>query len=187
MDLNEFLTDDRVAWTKWRKIKYKGQDYDKPQLIALMKGDVPERVFVPCIGYRKIAVYKDIPVLCFKCSKWGHMAYRCQNRYRCQYCGRYHDSKECAKKIEDNIKIVPKCCNCGEGHNASSWSCKKRPTVVNHQAPNVSGVNNPAAVNDRTRGPLVNVWEQRNKEMQRGRENAVGGMNILIMLVWLLM
>ena len=111
MDPEELLADGRMVWVKRRAVSYKGKDEPKPQVIALMKGEIPGRVFVPCIGYRKVALYNENPRLCFKCSKWGHMAFKCQNSFRCRFCSKSHDSKECADKIKNNIKITPKCCN----------------------------------------------------------------------------
>lgn len=171
MDPDDLLIDDRMVWVKRRVVKFKGEDNPKPQVIALMKGEVPGRMFVPCIGYRKVALYKENPKLCFKCSKWGHMAFKCQNSFRCRFCSKSHDSKECAEKIKNNIKITPKCCNCGEEHNARSWVCKKRPSVGKLQTTEVPA--GERLINNQTTAPVVNAWEQR-REMQRQREATDG-------------
>lgn len=107
-------------------MKLKGKVQPKPQLITLLKRSVPEEVFIPCIGYRYVSVYNESPVLCYKCSRWGHMQHKCHHDYHCRFCGKRHDSKECLEKFKENVKIVPSCCNCGEAHNANSWLCEKK-------------------------------------------------------------
>ncbi|KAK7074800.1 hypothetical protein SK128_018970 [Halocaridina rubra] len=68
--------DDRFMWIKRREVKIKGKFEHKPKLIALMPGSVPENVFIPCLGYKYVSVYNEPPVLCYKCSRWGHMQYK---------------------------------------------------------------------------------------------------------------
>ena len=179
MDPQDLLVDERIVWAKRREVSYKGKKEVKPQLIALIRGETPGRIFVPCIGYRKVAVYHENPILCFKCSKWGHMAFKCQNGYRCRYCSKNHDSTECGDKIKENIRITPKCCNCGEGHNASSWLCKKRPLVEVPKTRNTAPAEFSEARNQQHNGPIMttpvgSVWDQRREEAaQRRREAAV--------------
>ena len=179
LDPQDLLIDDRFIWVKRREVKIQGNMQQKPQLIALMKGDIPEKVFVPCLGYRNIALYNEAPIMCYKCSKWGHMAYKCQSSYKCRYCSGNHDSKICGDKIKENECIVPRCCNCGESHNANSWSCKKRPqfgqpkqnlnkrsethiiTTVN-EGPGLPPDPHPHPVTS-----TANVWEERQKTRRR--------------------
>ena len=129
LDPDLLLNNERIVKARRREVKSGGKAFPKPQLIAFLKGDVPEKIFVPCIGYKKVAVFEEQEPLCFKCSKWGHRAYKCQYETRCRYCSKSHDSTECFNKIKDNVKIVPKCCNCGGDHNANSRLCKRRPAV----------------------------------------------------------
>ena len=129
LDAEDVLATDMFAWVKRREIHMNGKTEPKPQLIGLFKGsDPPERIFIQCLGYKKMAVYKEAPVLCLKCSRWGHMAFKCIYSHRCRYCGRGHDSQQCAEKIKNKEKIPRKCCNCGANHNANDWSCPKRPS-----------------------------------------------------------
>ena len=127
------LDDERFVWAKRREVK--GEK--KNQVIALMKGEeIPERIFISGIGYRKIARYIDQPVLCYKCSRWGHMAWKCQNDFRCRYCGGKHNSLDCGSKIKTGQRITPRCCNCSGEHNAGSMLCEKRPQLCSTQRQN---------------------------------------------------
>lgn len=165
MDPEDMLVDDRVVWAKRREVKRRDKIEDKPQVIALLRGEAPERIFVPCIGYRKVAVYNESPILCLRCSRWGHMAYKCQNTPRCRFCSKFHDSRDCAAKIKENIPVISKCCNCGEAHNANSTLCVKRPQVAVPKNANFSAnipLKNPIEVSNE------NVWERRlNEDAQR--------------------
>ena len=167
LDPDDVMADDRFIWAKRREVRRSGVQVPQPQLIALIKGLVPEKVFISCLGYKRIAVYNEPPVLCYKCCKWGHMAWKCHNEYRCRFCGKRHDSKVCGDKIKANEKIKPKCCNCGGTHNANAWMCPKRPKVEHERLRVVTD-------NDEGKGEIVdfsvagtsgtsNVWEERMK------------------------
>ena len=60
----------------------------KSQVIALVKGEMPEEVFIPGSGYRRVAPYVPEPEICLRCSRWGHRAWNCQENARCRYCAR---------------------------------------------------------------------------------------------------
>lgn len=166
---DDVLVDDRFVWVKRRELWLNGKLVPKPQLIGLFRGaELPEKVFVSCLGYKRMAVYNESPVLCRRCSKWGHMEFKCHNDYRCRYCGNRHDSKLCADKIKEKIKVVPKCCNCWGEHNANSWQCLRRPRVgrinAKVQVNSQEGMNN----NERKKISTVseNVWKKREGERQ---------------------
>ena len=165
LDPEDILVDDRFIWAKRRQVKIDGESVPKPQLIALMMGSVPDKVFVSCLGYRRVAAYKEPPVICYKCCKWGHMAWKCLNEQKCRFCGKKHESKVCGDKIKAKENITPRCCNCGGPHNASSWICPKRPKV-DFSRPDVSGNNKVITGSSSTTAPLpeVNVWEKREEK-----------------------
>lgn len=120
----DFLMDDsRILSVRRNKVRR----VDKSQVIALMRGDIPESIFVNGLGKRKVARYTEEVDMCMKCSRWGHQAWSCQMDERCRYCGGSHYSTRCGEKIRANMRVVPKCCNCGGPHNARASFCPKRP------------------------------------------------------------
>ena len=118
-------SDENVVWAKRHIIKKQV----KASVVALMRGVIPERIWVPGNGWRKVRKYVELPPLCFNCCQYGHKAWRCQYDTVCRFCSGRHGSKECAEKIKEGVKIPPKCCNCGQAHNAGSFRCEKRPSL----------------------------------------------------------
>ncbi|XP_066968865.1 uncharacterized protein [Macrobrachium rosenbergii] len=118
----------------------------KPQLLATVRGPVPDRVFLPNLGYKNVAVYTSRALFCLKCSKWGHLRGGCNERtYHCRFCAGDHSSLECLAKIKRNIYVPAKCCNCGEDHNANSKSCRMRPRISRSFQPRASRARDVAA------------------------------------------
>ncbi|XP_068244040.1 uncharacterized protein [Palaemon carinicauda] len=116
-----------VLWIKRRCVR--GQP--RQQLIASIKGPIPNRFFVPSLGYRAIAIVTNLPLLCLICSRWGHIKDDCiEDTYRCRFCSGIHNSQECLEKIRNNIHVPRRCCNCGDAHNASSEYCPMRPRTT---------------------------------------------------------
>ena len=165
LDPEDVLVDERFIWVKRREVKIDGESVPKPQLIALMKGSAPEKVFISCLGYRRVAVYKEPPVICYKCCKWGHMAWKCLNEQKCRFCGKNHESKVCGDKIKAKEKIIPRCCNCGGPHNASAYICPKRPKV-DFSRPEATGNNKDIVASTSAEVPIhnENVWEKRKEK-----------------------
>ena len=122
----DFLLDDsRFSWGKRQVIKRETRN----QVVALMRGEVPEKIFISGAGYRRVALYVEAPVMCLRCCKWGHMAWKCQEDPRCRYCARKHQSTVCADEIKSGTRVVPRCCNCGGEHNARYPVCPQKPFV----------------------------------------------------------
>ena len=117
------LLDERFVWVKRRTCG--GEK--RSQVVALMKGQAPEKIFIPGIGYRRVKPYMEPLAMCLKCCRWGHMSFVCQNDARCRFCGMKHYSQICRWKINKGYKIKPRCCNCGGCHNAGSLACRARP------------------------------------------------------------
>lgn len=166
IDPDDLSFDERFVWVKRRVVKLKDAVSPKPQLVALMKGSLPEKVFIPCLGYKYVSLYNETPVLCYKCSKWGHMQYKCYNDFRCRFCGKNHDSRECIAKLKENVKIVPTCCNCGESHNANSWHCTKRPQGNRRNNSGVKTSEPARPVQVLQSSQPVNVWQERLEQRQ---------------------
>ena len=185
LDPEDMMIDDRFMWTKRREVRRSGVQVPQPQLIALIKGLVPEKVFLSGLGYKRIAIYNEPPILCYKCCKWGHMAWKCHNDYHCRFCSKRHDSKVCGDKIKVNEKIKPKCCNCGGTHNASAWMCPKRLKVEHERsrvvADNKEGKGEIVDSSVAGTSSTVNVWEERmkvhNQTSQKSAVNEGAGVN----------
>lgn len=118
LDPDHLLYNDSVVWVKRNIVHYKKQS----QVIALIKGEAPKKIFVQGLGYRKVSKYQEKPKLCLKCYYWGHLVLKCQYDPRCKYCGNKHDSKECTKKQK-----FPFCCNCRGKHTPWSYLCPMNP------------------------------------------------------------
>ena len=123
LDPDFLLDDERFVWVR----RHTSRGEERSQLIALVKGEVPEKVFISGAGYRRVAPYVEPPVMCLKCCRWGHKSWACQQDARCRFCGRTHDSRICRAKIEKGERVTPCCCNCGGRHNAGSPACRARP------------------------------------------------------------
>lgn len=122
----DFLLDDpRFAWAKRNVVKGEQRN----QIIAVMRGEVPEKVFITGAGYRRVAPYVDEPAMCLRCCRWGHMAWKCQEDPRCRFCARKHPSSVCGDKIKAGTRVIPRCCNCGGEHNARNPACPRKPFV----------------------------------------------------------
>jgi len=167
LDPEYLLDDERFVWVK----RNESRGEERSQLVALVKGEVPERVFISGAGYRRVAPYVEPPVMCLKCCRWGHKSWKCQQDARCRFCGKKHDSRICRAKIEKGDRIKPCCCNCGGSHNAGSLACRARPqwkvtSAVPHQgvaeeAPREAGpVTMQAEVPRETAAPVPNAWLQ---------------------------
>ena len=120
----EYLLDDpRIVWARRNKVRGEPSS----QVIALIRGDIPDAIFVTGIGRRPVRRYIEEQTMCLRCSKWGHQSWSCQNDERCRFCGGRHISTRCGEKIRANMKVEPRCCNCGGPHNAKAMVCPKRP------------------------------------------------------------
>ncbi|MPC40827.1 hypothetical protein E2C01_034396 [Portunus trituberculatus] len=97
----------------------------KASVVALIKHVAPDRIWVPGKGWRKVRRYVELPHMCFNCCRHGHKAWRCRYDSVCRFCSGKHSSKDCGEKIKNGEKIPPKCCNCGQDHNAGSVKCEK--------------------------------------------------------------
>ncbi len=92
-----------------------------PVLIELASADaaasaLKHGIFLGCMHFKCRAFeQKRIPVRCYKCQAFGHVASACTVEERCPRCGGPHARSECPKQAE------PACCvNC-KGEHSSAW------------------------------------------------------------------
>ena len=110
-----------------RRNKIRG--VESPQVIAFWEGEAPNKLVIGREVF-PVSVFVDLPMLCYKCSKWGHVDRNCRSIHRCRFCAGHHNSQLCIDKIKKGEKFEPKCVNCGSNHNASAKNCPKRPKPV---------------------------------------------------------
>ncbi|XP_066968859.1 uncharacterized protein [Macrobrachium rosenbergii] len=120
------LQDDRFIWVRRRKARVGRYIRHKPEVIAMMRGEAPPSVFVPGIGFRNVALYREDPFVCYKCSILGLMSP--EGTSRCRYCGSAHDSSECSTQTENGVPVPPRCCYCEQEHGVNSALCANRPS-----------------------------------------------------------
>lgn len=129
----------------------------RPQLLGAVLGSLDAEVHILGVGRKKVAPFVPEPYLCERCSNWGHKGWRCRaTYYRCRYCAGGHPSKECLGKIQRNVAVPPKCCNCGGQHNASSPVCPRKPHYSKTQPPSSSRV--PTTVLQPAPSPTRPAW-----------------------------
>ncbi|KAK3871182.1 hypothetical protein Pcinc_023658 [Petrolisthes cinctipes] len=95
LDPKLLLDDDRVVWAKRHVVR--GEK--KKSVVALVRGEVPEKLHVLGNGYRRVHKYIEQPIQCYNCSRWNHKAWSCRYEVCCRFCGKNHNSSECGKKI----------------------------------------------------------------------------------------
>lgn len=66
----------------------------------------------------RLPVTKYVPkvLVCFNCSRYGHVAEQCRAKARCPKCSQQHQAKDCQSDIV-------KCANCGGDHKATAAIC----------------------------------------------------------------
>ena len=123
-------SDENVVWARHHEVNRQ----EKASVVPLLRDVIPERIWVPGNGWWKVRKYVDLSPLCFNCCQYGHKAWRCRYDRVSHFCGGKHGNKECAEKIKERVKIPPKCCNCGQDHNAGSSRCEKRPSFMTNES-----------------------------------------------------
>ena len=90
---------------------------------VLLHFDCPDLPPQVQLGYLKnnVKQYIPMPVRCFKCNRFGHIAEKCRGKERCAKCGKEHNTSSCSIT---NV-IAMKCANCNGNHSAASKICPK--------------------------------------------------------------
>lgn len=65
---------------------------------------------------------------CFRCQRFGHVAFRCTAKEACAFCAGPHASKGCQQERGRGSKA--KCANCGGDHPSFFSSCPRHPEQV---------------------------------------------------------
>lgn len=91
-------------------------------LLTFRQEALPERVTLGYMSY-PVRQYNHLPLRCYKCQLFGHVAAACRGTTRCGKCGENHSFRECTAELV-------KCCNCGGDHMPSSKVCKYHQKAV---------------------------------------------------------
>ena len=67
----------------------------------------------------RVYPYKDKPLHCTNCQKYGHQYSRCHSPARCGVCAGGHHTRDCTS---DEVTYA----NCEEGHRAGNSNCEVR-------------------------------------------------------------
>ena len=70
-------------------------------------GPLPNRVVVSGQTYI-VRKFKKDPLICYRCSKWGHGIISCTGSARCGLCGGNHFLQDCDKKVRLQMSSLPK-------------------------------------------------------------------------------
>ena len=81
-------------------------------------GPLPNKVALYGQTYFVRKFNKD-PLICYRCSKWGHGVISCSGSIHCGLCGGSHYLKEC-----DKSNATPKCFHCKDEHITGSKLCE---------------------------------------------------------------
>ncbi|KAK4295909.1 hypothetical protein Pmani_031554 [Petrolisthes manimaculis] len=74
LDPELLLDDDRVVWAKRHVVR--GER--KKSVVALVRGEVPEKLHVLGNGYRRVHKYIEQPIQCYNYSRWNPKAWSCR-------------------------------------------------------------------------------------------------------------
>lgn len=162
LDPGYLLDDPAIVWAKRNVVR--GEE--RTQVIAMLKGKVPGSIFIPGIGYRRLAPYFQVPKICLNCSRWGHEAYRCEEDSRCRFCGKKHKSELCGQKIKNGERVTPRCANCGLEHNARSPLCLMNPKTRRLGAVGATRQEQGQRGNTATGAPESNVAQDRGEAVR---------------------
>ncbi|CAN7991158.1 unnamed protein product, partial [Ixodes pacificus] len=78
---------------------------------------LPHFVYLGLVRH-PVTLFKERPIQCRKCCRYGHREASCQNSPVCNRCsGTHPDTESCTAQ--------EKCVNCGEAHSAKSPFCPK--------------------------------------------------------------
>nr|XP_053651626.1 uncharacterized protein LOC128701747 isoform X1 [Cherax quadricarinatus] len=86
----------------------------------------------------KIALYKPPHRRCYKCQRWGHVAFKCFSKsHWCVVCAKAHPSHQCYDMIKKHQTVALECINCKTpGVTAAHADCRaKAAHIASRRAP----------------------------------------------------
>ena len=129
-EVEQSLKDQGFAFSKVNRMKNRNGDLPMV-LVNAPKSDEGKKMYdIKNIGY--VAVQAEAKRRqsdarqCYRCQRFGHVAYRCNFAEKCVKCAGNHASRDCQLKRTDK----PKCANCEGAHIASSWDCRQHPKNI---------------------------------------------------------
>jgi hypothetical protein len=120
--------------------------------------ELPLGVYLYDNLHYRVGKFKQRPLQCKKCNRYGHIERFCRNSSQiCQYCSESHNISECNKYKE---KREPVCALCKESHEANSKQCK----VYIKASKELSANPFPKLKRNSIKEPRVPKWSQTLKE-----------------------
>lgn len=114
-----------ILWAE--RNTHRNSETPRNQVIAMWEGEPPAYLRLPGVRACKVDRFVGKPAFCGNCQRWGHKVWQCDNRVKCGFCSGGHDTKLCKERIQQGEKVVPRCSNCYQEHNAWSPRCPMRP------------------------------------------------------------
>ena len=81
------------------------------QVLFKAKVSIADRI----VGVKAYVGKTTVPLLCYNCQEFGHVARLCVGESRCEYCGVKHTGQCNGNPVS--------CVNCGGSHRSSSPNC----------------------------------------------------------------
>ena len=101
------------GWIRSRNTKAK-------PLLLTFRDEVPQYLDIPGENMKaKVYEYKDRPLLCKMCLRFGHSKKNCQETQRCAKCSELNHS------VEECQSETIKCLHCNEGHQTGNYRCRE--------------------------------------------------------------
>ena len=113
---NLSILDDNSACTPLELKRLQNKEGPTDLVKITFEGDLPNKVSLWGQVYN-VRKYNRNPIICYKCSRWGHGLITCSASAKCGFCGGNHLLDGCTKDG------TPRCLHCGEGHITGARSC----------------------------------------------------------------
>ena len=114
-DLYEFEEDEILEMCPINVWKVKKVPRTSMIILTFDEPDVPSHIFVENVRI-SVREYKDRPMQCYRCFKYGHSSTSCRNDKICVNCAK-PDHGQCNDKS--------RCINCNEEHKANNRICEE--------------------------------------------------------------
>lgn len=86
----------------------------------------PDKVFLGYMCY-EVRPYVPLPLTCFQCQKFGHVAALCKGKQRGGRCSGDHEHGKCGARTK------LKCCKYGGGHSSAHRGCEANKRAMEVQ------------------------------------------------------